>query len=112
MASQPISTRLQEIAAAAKLPDLRWPNFSDYRADFLTLYQSSNFSSLWLNANGQPTPQALAAIQALESSQQKGLIPDDYDAARWQRRLIALKPNADATSRGNFDAALTVCTLR
>lgn len=108
----PLSVRLQEIAAAGKLLDLRWPNFADYRTDFLQLYQGSNFAPLWLIANGQPTPQALAVIQALESSRQKGLIPDDYDAARWQGRLAALNTTADPTIQADFDAALTVCTLR
>jgi L,D-transpeptidase YcbB len=107
-----MSARLQEIATAAKLPVLRWPDFSDYRADFLQLYQTSNFSPIWLLPSGQPTPQALAVIQALESSRQKGLIPDDYDASRWQGRLSALKVNGDPTAQANFDAALTVCTLR
>lgn len=107
-----MSVRLQEIATAGKLPVLRWPDFSDYRADFLQLYQSSGFSPLWLATDGQPTPQALAVVHALESSRQKGLIPDDYDAARWQGRLAALKINADSTAQANFDAALTICTLR
>jgi L,D-transpeptidase YcbB len=115
MASSSVTSlpgRLQEIAAAGKLSELRWPNFSDYRTDFLQLYQSSNFAPLWLGANGQPTPQALAVIQALESSRQKGLIPDDYDAARWQARLVVLKAKAGPVTQANFDAALTVCTLR
>lgn len=107
-----MSARLQEIAAAGNFADLRWPNFSDYRTDFLTLYQGSNFAPLWLNADGQPTPQALAVIQVLESSRQKGLIPDDYDAARWSGRLAALKSKADPVREANFDAALTVCALR
>jgi murein L,D-transpeptidase YcbB/YkuD len=108
----PLSARLQEIAAAGKLSELRWPNFSDYRTDFLQLYQASNFSPLWLSANGQPTPQALTVIHALQSSRQKGLIPDDYDAARWQDRLTALQAKPDPTTRANFDAALTVCMMR
>jgi L,D-transpeptidase YcbB len=107
-----MSARLQEIAVAGKLADLRWPDFSDYRADFLTMYQGSDFAPLWLNAVGQPTPQALAVIQALESSREKGLIPDDYDAGRWQARFAALKSNGDSAIRADFDAALTVCTLR
>lgn len=111
-AATPLSVRLQEIAAAGKLSELRWPNFSDYRTDFLRLYQASNFSPLWLRANGQPTPQALAIIQALQSSRQKGLIPDDYDAARWQGRLTALQAKPDLTTLANLDAALTVCTMR
>ncbi len=108
----PLSARLQEIAASGKLSELRWPNFSDYRTDFLQLYQASNFSPLWLSANGQPTPQALTVIQALQSSRQKGLIPDNYDAARWQDRVTALQAKPDPTTLANFDAALTVCTMR
>jgi murein L,D-transpeptidase YcbB/YkuD len=107
-----LSARLQQIAAAGKLPELRWPIFSDYRADFQQLYQISNFTPLWLGANGQPTPQALVVIQALQTSRQKGLIPDDYDAARWQDRIAALKTATDAAAKANFDAALTVCILR
>ena len=108
----PLSARLQEIAASGKLSELRWPNFSDYRTDFLQLYQASNFSPLWLSANGQPTPQALTVIQALQSSRQKGLIRDNYDAARWQDRVTALQAKPDPTTLANFDAALTVCTMR
>ncbi len=108
----PLSVRLQEIAASGKLSVLRWPSFSDHRTDFLQLYQASNFSPLWLTASGHLTPQALAVIQALESSRQKGLIPEDYDAARWQGRLAALSTTADPTIQANFEAALTVCTLR
>jgi L,D-transpeptidase YcbB len=108
----PMSARLQEIAAAGKLSELRWPNFSDHRTDLLQLYQGSNFAPLWLGPNGQPTPQALAVIQALEDSRQKGLIPGVYDAGRWQGRVAALKSKADPASEANFDAALTVCALR
>ncbi|HVC89154.1 MAG TPA: hypothetical protein VND66_00905, partial [Acidobacteriaceae bacterium] len=98
----PLSVRLQEIAASGKLSVLRWPSFSDHRTDFLQLYQASNFSPLWLTASGHLTPQALAVIQALESSRQKGLIPEDYDAARWQGRLAALSTTADPTIQANF----------
>lgn len=107
-----VSTRLQEIAAAGKLSDLRWPNFSDYQKDLLELYRGSNFAPLWLNSNGQPTSQALDIIRVLEESREKGLIPDDYDAARWMGRLAALNATSDPTTRANFDAALTICTLR
>jgi murein L,D-transpeptidase YcbB/YkuD len=106
------SARLQQIAAAGRLSELHWPNFSDYRTDFLQLYQASSFAPLWLGGDGQPTPQALVVIRALESSQQKGLIPDDYDAARWPDRIAALKSKADPAAESNFDAALTVCTMR
>ncbi|MGB0124662.1 MAG: L,D-transpeptidase family protein [Silvibacterium sp.] len=106
-----ISARLQSIAAAGKLAGLRWPDFSDYRAHFQNVYQTSNFAPVWLN-NGQPTPQALAVIQALEASPQKGLNPDDYDASLWPGRLNALKNSASPDTQASFDAALTVGAMR
>lgn len=106
-----IATRLQAIAAAGKLADLDWPDFSDYRRDFQRVYETSNFSPIWLN-HGQPTPQALAVIPALETSRQKGLIPNDYDASRWQGRIAALRSSADPETEARFDAALTVCAMR
>ena len=106
-----ISARLQSIAAAGKLADLRWPDFSDYRVHFQNVYQTSNYAPVWLN-NGQPTPQALAVIQALEASGKKGLNPDDYDASLWPGRLNALKNSASPDTQAGFDAALTVGAMR
>ena len=71
-----VSARLHEIAASGNLSDLHWPNFTDYRLHFQHIYDASNFVPVWLS-NGKPTPQALAVIQALQASQQKGLNPDD-----------------------------------
>ncbi|HEX3437863.1 MAG TPA: L,D-transpeptidase family protein [Pseudacidobacterium sp.] len=105
-----VSSRLHEIANSGKLADLRWPDFSDYRLHFQHVYEASNFSPIWIS-NGQPTSQALAVIQVLEGSKQKGLNPDDYDASRWQERLNAVKSaNPDTVAR--CDAALTVSTMR
>jgi murein L,D-transpeptidase YcbB/YkuD len=62
---------------------------------------------------GQATPQAIAVISAIESSRQKGLNPEDYDASHWPERMAALKSvpgNADTVA--NFDAALTVDAMR
>src|SRR5277367_3950877 len=74
-----VSSRLHEIATSGNLSDLHWPNFTDYRLHFQHVYEASNFAPVWLS-NGKPTPQALAVIQALQASKQKGLNPDDYDA--------------------------------
>jgi murein L,D-transpeptidase YcbB/YkuD len=48
-----------------------------------------------------------------KQAQQKGLDPDDYDAARWPRRLqqLAATPG-DAAVVARFDAALTVNAMR
>jgi murein L,D-transpeptidase YcbB/YkuD len=106
-----VSTRLHKIAASGTLSDLHWPNFTDYRLHFQHVYDASNFAPVWLR-NGKPTPQALAVIQALESSQQKGLNPDDYDASRWKDRLQALDGSPTPDTLARFDAALTVGVMR
>lgn len=107
-----ISARLHEIDASGNLSDLHWPNFTDYRLHFEHIYGASNFVPVWLNSNGKPTTQALAVIQALETSQQKGLNPDDYDASRWKDRLQALDGSPTADTLARFDAALTVGVMR
>lgn len=106
-----ISTRLHEIAAAGRIADLRWPDFTRRRSDFEQIYAASNFDPVWLH-DGQPTQQALAVILALEASRQKGLIPDDYDASRWQGRIAVLKSSANADTEARFDAALTISAMR
>jgi murein L,D-transpeptidase YcbB/YkuD len=66
----------------------------------------------WVH-EGHATSQALAVISALESSQQKGLNPEDYDASLWPARLEALKAAPNNTDTvAHFDAALTVSTIR
>lgn len=106
-----ISARLHEIAAAGRLADLHWSNFSRYRLYFENFYEMSNFAPAWLN-RGQPTPQALAVIRALEDSRKKGLDPNDYDAPLWQSRLQSLEHSPDADAEARFDAALTVSAMR
>jgi murein L,D-transpeptidase YcbB/YkuD len=106
-----VSSRLHEIAASGNLTDLHWPNFTDYRLHFQHIYEASNFAPIWLS-NGKPTPQALAVIQALEASQQKGLNPDDYDASRWTDRLHSLDGSPAPDTLARFDAALTVGVMR
>jgi L,D-transpeptidase YcbB len=107
-----VAARLRAIASAGSLPDLRWPNFSDYRLDFQHVYDASNFAPVWVRG-GQPSSQALGVIRALEDSRRKGLDPEEYDAPRWQARIAALKTSGgNAETVANFDAALTVDAMR
>ena len=106
-----VSAQLHEIAASGKLADLHWPDFSDYRLHFEHIYDASNFAPVWLH-DGKPTSQALAVIQALEASQQKGLNPDDYDASHWPERVQALNGSPTSDTLARFDAALTVGVMR
>jgi L,D-transpeptidase YcbB len=110
--TEAVSGQLQTIAAGANLADLAYPNFSDYRQQVQMLYESMNYAPAWVR-DGQATTQALAVLTAFESSRQKGLNPDDYDASRWPLHLNALKAApADAHTVAHFDAALTVCAMR
>jgi Scaffold domain len=107
-----VSARLHAIAAAGKLADLRWPDFSDYQLHFQQVYDAVNFVPIWLR-DGQPSLQALGMIEAFEGSQRKGLEPAEYDASNWQTRIAALTTSgASADTVANFDAALTVDAMR
>jgi murein L,D-transpeptidase YcbB/YkuD len=105
------STRLREIAAAGKLPELRWPDFSDYRMHVQNFYEPTGYSLAWVS-NSQPTSQALAVIGVLGHADKFGLNPEDYDSLRWPDRMNRLRQQHNAADETVFDAALTVCVMR
>jgi L,D-transpeptidase YcbB len=106
-----VSSQLRGIASAGQLPELRWPDFSDYREHVRNFYEPSAYTPAWIRA-GQATPQALAIIELLKQADSQGLDPEDYDGSRWANRLASLqKPNAGSDG-AIFDAALTVCVMR
>src|ERR1700758_3867856 len=88
--SPAISAKLREIAQTCRLADMQRGDFTDYKKLFTQVYETSGFTPLWLRG-GTPSQQALAIIDALEHSEQKGLEPADYDAAKWFERLDRLK---------------------
>jgi L,D-transpeptidase YcbB len=93
-----------------KVPNLRWPNFSDYQAIVMQFYDDRNFEVAWTR-DGVPTAAANGFIEAFGDADAKGLIPEDYDASRWAARVQALKGNSpDAISL--FDVAMTVNVMR
>ena len=105
---------LHTATGTGTLPDLRWPNFTDYSKYVKKFYESSGDSLTWVRGM-EPTPQARQLIAQLLQADQKGLSAEDYDGPRWNARLAKLKPatpqpaEADAL---NFDLALTVCAMR
>lgn len=105
---------LHAIIAAGNLPDLRWPNFSDYRQLVTDFYSEYGFALPWVH-EGEPTPQARAVITILLQAGTKGLSAEDYDGPRWEARLSKLRPETSRPSEQDavqFDAALTVCLMR
>lgn len=109
--STPIQTELSTLIAAGNLPDLHWPNFTDYRADVKTFYDAGANSLAWIK-NDQPSPQALAMTALFKQASLKGLNPDDYDAALWDPRIMKLQQKPSDSDLAHIDLALTVCTMR
>jgi murein L,D-transpeptidase YcbB/YkuD len=106
-----VSSQLSGIASAGQLPELRWPDFSDYRGHVQNFYLPSGYAPAWIH-DGQPTPQALAIIELLKQADSLGLDPEDYDGSRWANRLARLQQlHADGDS-AIFEAAVTVCVMR
>ena len=94
----------------SKVPNLRWPNFSDYQTIVSTFYDDRNYEVAWTR-DGAPTATATAFIKQFQDAASKGLIPEDYDASRWAGRVQELSSkSADAISL--FDVAMTVNVLR
>ncbi len=105
---------LRVILQAGNLPDLRWPDFSDYDKHLQKFYESYNYSLPWVSGM-EPTAQAQQVISLLLQAEQKGLSAEDYDGPRWGERLAKLKPAASQPSEADaarFDVALTVCVMR
>jgi len=94
----------------SKVPNLRWPNFSDYEAIIQTFYDDRNYEVAWTR-DGAPTATATAFIQQFRDAAAKGLIPEDYDAPRWADRVKALN-NKSADAISLFDVAMTVNVMR
>jgi L,D-transpeptidase YcbB len=106
---------LQAIIRSGNLPEMRWPNFSDYIALVQEFYTSYGNAMPWIRGM-QPTPQAQQVIDLLLKADQKGLSADDYDGPRWAGRLAKFgagaKPAASEQDALTFDAELTVSVMR
>ncbi len=110
---------IQSLVDKSQLTILRWPNYSDYQQAVKTFYDDRDYELAWLR-DLKPTAQTTALITAFQSADQKGLVPEDYDASRWPQRLseIARIEQTHDTSDpaqnavAQFDTAMTVCIMR
>ena len=104
---------LRAIIQTRNLPDLRWPDFSDYDKQLQRFYESYGYSLPWIRGM-EPTAQAQQVIAILSQAEQKGLSAEDYDAPRWVGRLAKFKgaPQPSEADATRFDIALTVCLMR
>jgi L,D-transpeptidase YcbB len=105
---------LNALIASGTLPDLRFPNFTDYRDEVKKFYAAGGYSLAWIQ-NGKASPQAVSMILLFQQAASKGLNPEDYDASRWDARLAKLQPTAakpSDTDLAHIDLALTVSAMR
>jgi L,D-transpeptidase YcbB len=115
LAGQPLAASgvpaLHGIVDTGRNADLRWPDFTNYKAEVAELYETNGYSLLWVQ-NGRVRPQGLAVIALLQNADAKGLDPEDYDGSRWQTRLLKLGQKPSQQDLASFDTALTVSTMR
>jgi murein L,D-transpeptidase YcbB/YkuD len=102
---------LHAIVDSGRNTDLRWPDFTPYKAEVAKLYETNGYSLLWVQ-NGRVRPQGQAVITLLQNADAKGLDPEDYDGSRWQDRLLKLGHNPSEQDLASFDSALTVSAMR
>jgi L,D-transpeptidase YcbB len=110
---EPIVAAIRGIVEAGQHPLLHRPDFSDRQDSTRRLYDAVNFRPLWLRSD-RPTSQVAEILRTLSEAAQRGLSPEDYDAARLREeaaRFNAATPPA-AGDGAAFDTALTVCVLR
>ncbi len=104
-----VGAALRTTAASAAPLWMRWRNVTDVRPAVAAGYAARGWAPFWLDSVGQPTPTARLMVHELVGLAERGLEPDDYDAA-------ALAPRMDSLSTGAamaaFDMVLSVGALR
>lgn len=110
-ASAKTANDLRARVASGRLDDLRWPNFSDYRAHIENFYEPTAYSLAWIRS-GKPIPPAHSVIEVLEQADNEGLNAEDYDGPRWQSREALLEGPHSPADEVRFDLSLTVCAMR
>ena len=115
---------VQQLLASPKLPTLRWPDYTDLQPQMQSFYSGRNDNPAWVYTDqrngGKPTPAAIALLQLFHDAAQKGLKPEDYDAAHWpewQQKLEQIRTSHDdsdaaRTTVAAFDVALTIDAMR
>lgn len=95
----------QEVAGVGRA------DFGRYRAKLLALYPVAGTTMLWV-AGGRPTAQAESILVAIGHAEERGLDPEDYDAALLARLAGELRSGSDGDAVVRFDAGLSLASLR
>jgi L,D-transpeptidase YcbB len=105
-----VEDELRALVSKGVLPELRWPDYSDYRGQVQKFYEPTGYALAWIQ-NGRPTPQAQAMISVFGEAASKGLDPADYDDQLWPARIDKLR-SASTSDVARFDLAMTVSVMR
>ena len=105
-----VQDELRALANQGVLPELRWPDYSDYRVQVQKFYEPTGYALAWIQ-NLNLTPEAEAMINVFSEAGDKGLDPADYDSLLWPSRAEKLR-SASPADLARFDLALTVATMR
>lgn len=105
-----VQDELRALANRGVLPELHWPDYSDYRIQVQKFYEPTGYALAWMQ-NLKPTPQARAMITVFSEANSKGLDPADYDSLLWTARTEKLR-SASPADLARFDLALTVSVMR
>lgn len=117
IAQSPVSdcgSALCRLVASDELPELRWPDYSDYKNQVQGFYEPGGYTLAWTR-DGRVTREAEAVIELLTAADRKGLNPVDYDGPRWAERIESLGHAdlvRDEAKFAAFDLALTVSAMR
>ena len=104
---------LDAILDGGKLLELDRASFEDLKGETKEFYASLDDSLAWI-LGSNPTCQARAMIRLLETADDKGLNPVDYDGRAWKDRLARLDQSGGAREVDfiRFDVVLTVSAMR
>ena len=105
------SRSIRPLVEAGRLPDLRWPDVSDYRAYLDEFYKTRQDAPAWTR-DGQPTPQALALTRLFAGANAKGVRAADYDGDRWPAVVASLQRDRSTDALARFDVGLTATLMR
>jgi murein L,D-transpeptidase YcbB/YkuD len=118
------AANVERLDKVSTLPGMRWPNYADDLSNVQKFYNDRDNELAWTR-DGKPTHAAMALLQLFQNAAQKGLNPEDYDAAaagegRWAPRLKRLaviakaKDDSEAAQDAvaQFDVAMTISAMR
>lgn len=108
--SAAVAVALRVAVEAPHQAGLRWGDLADVRGALRSGYDARGWRPFWLVA-GQPTLAAQRLLRELLAARNRGLDPDDYDAARLDRDGAMLARASDS-ARAAFDLALSTAAIR